>query len=75
MENKNVNAILSLLSVDLDRLTAPLSRGAEKFVTAASYGKLSRSVDKCEARYGCPLKLDTIQTLYPFNQNLCGVLV
>ena len=70
LKNKNVNAILSLLSVDLVTLTAPLSRGAEKFVTAAGFGELSRSVEKCEARYACPLKLEAIQKLYPFNQSL-----
>merc|ERR1719468_581687 len=69
LKNKNVNALLSLLSVDLATLTAPLSRGAEKFVTAAGFGKLSQSVEKCEARYGCPLKLESIQKLYPFSQS------
>ena len=69
LKNKNVNAILELLSVDLATLTAPLSRGAEKFVTAAGFGKLSQSVEKCEARYECPLKLESIQKLYPFNQS------
>ena len=69
MKNKNVNALLSLLSVDLDTLTAPMSRGAEKFVTAAGFGKLSQSVEKCEARYECPLKLESIQKLYPFSQS------
>ena len=69
LKNKNVNAILELLSVELATLTAPLSRGAEKFVTAAGFGKLSQSVEKCEARYECPLKLESIQKLYPFNQS------
>ena len=69
LKNKNVNAILELLSVDLATLTAPMSRGAEKFVTAAGFGKLSQSVEKCEARYECPLKLESIQKLYPFNQS------
>merc|ERR1719468_1124144 len=66
LKNKNVNA---MLSVDLATLTAPMSRGAEKFVTAASFGKLSQSVEKCEARYECPLKLEAIQKLYPFSQS------
>ena len=66
LENENVNGILNLLAMDLTELQAPMSRGAEKFLTAAAYGKLSRSVEKCEHRYECPLKLDTIQNLFPF---------
>merc|ERR1719468_611467 len=69
LKNKNVTAMLSLLSVDLATLTAPMSRGAEKFVTAAAFGKLSQNVEKCEARYACPLKLESIQKLYPFSQS------
>merc|ERR1712107_551455 len=66
VENKNINAVLELLEMDLTALRAPMSRGVEKFATAAAYGKLSRSVDKCENRYQCPLKLDVVQTLFPF---------
>merc|ERR1712227_745305 len=66
VDNKNVNAVLELLEMDLTALQAPMSRGVEKFATAAAYGKLSRSVDKCENRYQCPLKLDLVQTLFPF---------
>ena len=66
VDNKNINAVLELLEMDLTTLQAPMSRGVEKFVTAAAYGKLSRSVDKCENRYQCPLKLEVVQTLFPF---------
>merc|ERR1712170_72579 len=65
VKNVNVNGILDLLERDLSQLQAPLSRGAEKFLSAASYGKLSRNVDKCENRYQCPIKLDMVQTLFP----------
>ena len=64
LENINVSNVLQLLERDLTRLNAPLSRGAEKFLTAANYGKLSGSVEKCENRYQCPLKLDVVQTLF-----------
>ena len=64
LENINVSDVLQLLERDLTRLNAPLSRGAEKFLTAANYGKLSGSVEKCENRYRCPLKLDVVQTLF-----------
>merc|ERR1711953_474424 len=64
LDNINVSNVLQLLEKDLTRLNAPLSLGAEKFLTAANYGKLSRSVEKCENRYRCPLKLDLVQTLF-----------
>merc|ERR1712203_1155298 len=54
----------AVLEKDLTRLSAPLSRGAEKFPTAANYGELAGSVEKCENRYRCPLKLDAVQTLF-----------
>ena len=64
LENINVSNVLQLLEKDFTRLNAPLSLGAEKFLTAANYGKLSGSVEKCENRYQCPLKLDVVQTLF-----------
>ena len=64
LDNINVSNVLQLLEKDLTRLNAPLSRGAEKFLTAANYGKLAGSVEKCENRYRCPLKLDVVQTLF-----------
>ena len=64
--NKNVNVILDLLERDLTRLSAPLSSEAKKFVAAANYGELSQSVDKCENRYQCPVKLDMVQKMFPF---------
>merc|ERR1711971_315796 len=64
LDNIKVSNVLQLLEKDLTRLNAPLSLGAEKFLTAANYGKLSGSVEKCENRYQCPLKLDVVQTLF-----------
>ena len=64
--NKNVNAILGLLERDLTRLQAPLSSEAGKFVSAAEYGELVQSVEKCENRYQCPVKLDMVQKMLPF---------
>ena len=64
LENIQVSSVLQLLEKDLTRLNAPLSRGAEKFLTAAKYGELSGSVEKCENRYQCPLKIDVVQTLF-----------
>ena len=64
LDNINVSNVLQLLEKDFTRLNAPLSLGAEKFLTAANYGKLSGSVEKCENRYQCPLKLDVVQTLF-----------
>ena len=51
VEDERLLAILSLLDTDLTRLSAPLSPAAQKFYTAARYGELRASTEKCEQRY------------------------
>merc|ERR1712058_135140 len=41
----------------------PLSNKATKFVEAAQYGKLTRSVAKCEHRYICSLPVELLEKL------------
>merc|ERR1712061_831024 len=63
LENKRYKMILKLLEQDQSVLSAPVSRGAQKIIEAARYGEIRKSVEKCENRYQCALKLDTIDKL------------
>ena len=63
MENKRYDMILKLLEQDQSVLSAPVSRRAQKIIEAAKYGEIRKSVEKCENRYQCALKLDTIDKL------------
>merc|ERR1712129_605952 len=64
LANHKIVNILTLLEKDLTGLNAPLSRGAEKMVEAAIYGEIRKNVQKCESRYQCFIKLDTIDQLF-----------
>ena len=63
MENKRYDIILKLLEQDQSQLSAPVSKGAQQIIEAARYGEIRKSVEKCENRYQCALKLDTIDKL------------
>merc|ERR1712083_946835 len=63
LENKRYKMILTLLEKDQSLLSAPVSKGAEQIIEAARYGEIRKSVEKCENRYQCSLKLDVIDKL------------
>merc|ERR1712153_103786 len=48
VENEKMRSILKLFSEDLTIMRAPISRQALKFVEAARYGEIRKSVAKCE---------------------------
>merc|ERR1712123_351759 len=64
VENEKMRSILKLFSEDLTIMRAPISRQALKFVEAARYGEIRKSVAKCEHRYQCSLPMDIIQQLF-----------
>merc|ERR1712123_447634 len=64
VDNKKMRNILKFFSEDVSITRAPISKQALKFVEAARYGEIRKSVAKCEHRYQCSLPLDIIQQLF-----------
>merc|ERR1711997_270348 len=63
VENPQVQSVLALFN-PVQFMQAPLSQKAMKFVEAARYGQVRRSVAKCEHRYTCSLGMDILQDLF-----------
>ena len=63
VENPQVQNVLALFN-PVQLMQAPLSQKAMKFVEAARYGQVRRSVAKCEHRYTCSLGMDILQDLF-----------
>merc|ERR1719347_2131059 len=63
VENPQVQNVLALFN-PVQFMQAPLSQKAMKFVEAARYGQVRRSVAKCEHRYTCSLGMDILQDLF-----------
>merc|ERR1719347_1016100 len=63
VENPKVQTVLALFN-PVQFMQAPLSQKAMKFVEAARYGQVRRSVAKCEHRYTCSLGMDILQDLF-----------
>jgi len=63
VENPKVQNVLALFN-PVQLMQAPLSQKAMKFVEAARYGQVRRSVAKCEHRYTCSLGMDILQDLF-----------
>ena len=63
VENPQVQSVLALFN-PVQLMQAPLSQKAMKFVEAARYGQVRRSVAKCEHRYTCSLGMDILQDLF-----------
>merc|ERR1712105_29887 len=63
VENPKVQSVLALFN-PVQFMQAPLSQKAMKFVEAARYGQVRRSVDKCEHRYTRSLGMDILQDLF-----------
>merc|ERR1712227_373757 len=63
VENPQVQNVLALFN-PVQFMQAPLSHKAMKFVEAARYGQVRRSVAKCEHRYTCSLGMDILQDLF-----------
>merc|ERR1719347_2554936 len=63
VENPQVQNVLALFN-PVQFMQAPLSQKAMKFVEAARYGRVRRSVAKCEHRYTCSLGIDILQDLF-----------
>merc|ERR1712105_87269 len=57
VKDRRITDILQLFQ-PRQEVQAPLSNKAKKFVEAAQYGKVTKSVAKCEHRYVCSLPLN-----------------
>ena len=63
VENPQVQNVLAIFN-PVQFMQAPLSQKAMKFVEAARYGQVRKSVAKCEHRYTCSLGMDILQDLF-----------
>ena len=62
IKDPKITDILKLFQPSQE-MQPPLSHQARKFVEAAQYGKVRKSVAKCEQRYVCTVAMELIEQL------------